>query len=91
MPWSPADLADAIAEGLIAQAKADDLEQAVYGFDCLDELGLHPLVQQTLARAGYGIWPEQQYPDDWNRSKRSEGKRCDVVLTGAPDRPLRDR
>ncbi len=81
--WSTADLADAIAAGLRAQAAADDLEQAVYGFDSRDELGLHPLIQQALRTAGYGVYPEQRYPGDWNRSKRTEGKRCDIVL--APD------
>ena len=90
MPWSIAQLADSIAEGLQSQAQADDLEQAVYGFDHRDELGLHPLIQQALAHGGYGVWPEQQYPSDWHRARRSEGRRCDVVLTPAPDRPLRD-
>ncbi len=90
MAWSTSELADAIADGLQARARADDLEQAVYGFDHLDELGLHPLVQAALRNAGYGVWPEQQYPADWCRPRRSEGKRCDVVITGAPDQPLRD-
>ena len=85
MPWSPTQLADTIAQSLQAQAEADDLEQAVYGFDHLDELGLHPLIQQALAHGGYGVWPEQQYPSDWNHPRRSEGRRCDVVLTPAPD------
>ncbi len=88
--WSTGDLADAIVAGLHARAQADDLEQAVYGFDRLDELGLHPLIQQSLRDAGYGVWPEQQYPDDWSKPRRSEGKRCDMVLTPGPDRPLRD-
>lgn len=90
MPWSPAQLADAIAGGLQARARADDLEQAVYGFDHLDELGLHPLIHDALHAAGLGVWPEQQYPGDWVRTRRSEGKRCDVVITPAPHQPLRD-
>lgn len=89
MPWSPADLADAVYEGFLARADADNLEQAVYGFDALAELGLHPLIHESLLRAGYGVWPETRYPRDWIKAKRSEGMRCDVVLT--PDkRAIRD-
>ncbi len=88
MRWSTADLADAIDTGLRASAAADDAEQAVYGFDHLDELGLHPLLQEALRAAGYGVWPEQRYPSDWQR-RRSEGKRCDIVLT-PDDKPLRE-
>lgn len=89
MIWSPADLADAVAAGLEARARADDLEQAVYGFDALPELGLHPLIHQSFREAGYGVWPEQRYPGDWHRTRRSEGQRCDVVLT-RDNLPLRD-
>ncbi|MFP4146018.1 MAG: hypothetical protein ACLFV3_12845 [Phycisphaeraceae bacterium] len=89
MRWFTADIADAVAAGLEARAREDDLEQVVYGFDALDELGLHPLIQEALRAAGFGVWPEQRYPADRARRKRSEGKRCDIVLT--PDgSPLRD-
>lgn len=81
MIWSPAELADAVEAGLRRRAGEDDLEQAVYGFDALDELGLHPVVHRALRDAGYGVWPEMRYPDDWHKVKRSEGQRCDVVLT----------
>lgn len=81
MPWSVADLADAIHEGLRSRAAADDLEQAVYGFDALDELGLHPILHQGLRDAGYGVWPERRYPSDGSHRKKSHGKRCDAVLT----------
>ncbi|MCX5659867.1 MAG: hypothetical protein NTW19_09115 [Planctomycetota bacterium] len=87
--WSPADLVDIVAQALLERAHADDLEQAVYGFDSLDELGLHPLIQEAFRREGMGVWPEQRYPDDRERTKRSEGKRCDVVLTQA-GLPIRD-
>ena len=65
--WSASDIADAVAAGLAERARQDDLEQAVYGFDHLDELGLHPLIHESLRTQGYGVWPEQPYPDDWNR------------------------
>ena len=89
MNWSTSDIADAVEAGLLGCAKAADEEQAVYGIDALDELGLHPLIQGALTSRGYGVWPEQRYPDARNNSKRSEGQRCDIVLTR--DRlPLRD-
>ncbi len=91
MTWSTPDIADAIALGLQRRAADDDLEQAVYGFDRLDELGLHPLIRDALDQAGYGTWPEQRYPDAWDNTRRSEGKRCDLVITPPPgDVPLRD-
>jgi len=88
--WSTADIADAVEAGLRARGQADNLEQAVYGFDHLDELGLHPLIHQALRDAGYGVWPEQRYPTDWVKQKRSEGKRCDIVLTPS-HQPLREQ
>ncbi len=90
LPWSAARLGDAVAAGLQDRARQDDLEQAVYGFDHLDELGLHPLVQESLHGAGYGVLPEQLYPDDWTKKRRSDAKRCDIVITPSPDQPLRD-
>lgn len=90
MPWSPADIADAVYQGLAQRAAEDDLEQAVYGFDALDELGMHPIIQKSLADAGYGVWPEQRYPGDREKlRKKSHGKRCDIVLTH-DGLPLRD-
>ena len=89
MTWSLPDLADAVAAAFQARAAADDAEQAVYGFDALDELRLHPLIAQALRDAGYGIHPEQRYPGAWHRRKKSEGQRCDLVLTH-DHLPLRD-
>ena len=89
MRWQPPDIADAVAAGLTRKAQEDDAEHAVYGFDALDELGLHPLINRALSEGGYGVWPEQRYPGHWHKAKRSEGLRCDLVLT--PDgHPLRD-
>jgi hypothetical protein len=87
--WQVGDIADAVHVGLLERSRQDDLEQVVYGFDALDELGLHPLIQQSLRQAGFGVWPEQRYPSDWGKTKRSEGQRCDIVLT-PEDRPLRE-
>lgn len=88
--WSTVDILEAVAEGLRQRAAQDDAEQAVYGLDSLDELGLHPLIQESLRRGGWGVWPEERYPSDRVRPLRSEGRRCDIVLTPAPSLPLRD-
>lgn len=81
MSWSVSDIADAVAKGLRAQAVADDMEQAVYGFDHHEELGLHPMVASALREGGFGVLTEQRYPDDWHKKKKSHGERCDIVLT----------
>jgi len=89
MHWHIADIADAVHARLVQQSAAEDAEHAVYGFDTLDELGLHPLIRQGLRSAGYGVYPEQRYPGHWHKTKKSHGLRCDIVLT--PDgQPLRD-
>ena len=89
MRWSSSHIADAVEAGLKRCAEEADIEQAVYGIDALDELGLHPLIHRALREGGFGVWPEQRYPDDRLKPRRSEGQRCDIVLT--PDRlPLRD-
>jgi len=79
--WSTAGIAESVLAGLHDRAQCDDAEQAVYGFDALDELGLHPLIHDALRDAGYGVWPEQRYPGHRHRRRKSEGLRCDVVLT----------
>jgi len=41
-----------------------------------------------LTTTGFGVYPEQRYPSDRAaRRRKSEGKRCDIVLT-ADSRPL---
>lgn len=87
--WSAAEVADAVTAGLRRRAEADDAEQAVYGVDARAELELHPLIHDALRTEGYGVWPEQRYPGHWHNRKRSEGTRCDVVLTHR-GLPLRD-
>jgi len=87
MAWSIADMADVVERGLRARVEEDDRAQVVRGFDALDEVALHPLIHESLRRGGYGVYPEERYPADRRRRKRSEGRRCDVALT--PDgRPL---
>jgi len=79
--WIVPDIADAVAEGLSCVSRQIEAEQAVSGLDALDEVQLHPLICKSLRDAGYGVHPEQRYPGDRRRRKRSEGERCDIVLT----------
>ena len=79
--WSVADIADALEIGLTHKAEQLDKEQAVRGLDSLEELDLHPIIAAALLEAGYGVHREQRYPADQLKRKRSEGERCDFVLT----------
>ncbi|MCG8618514.1 MAG: hypothetical protein MI802_20030 [Desulfobacterales bacterium] len=79
--WNAAHLVESVTAALRRQADEDNLEQAVYSIDTRDELELHPLIQDALRDAGYGVHPEQRYPADRTRRRKSEGKRCDIVLT----------
>jgi hypothetical protein len=53
----------------------------VHGLDVLRELDLHPTLHAALRTAGYGVAPEQRFPRDRVRRRRSEGVRCDIVVT----------
>ena len=79
--WDIHALNAAVLSGLRAHAEALDLEQAVYGIDSEAELGLHPLLADALQRGGWGVQRECCYPSDRRKSKRTEGARCDLVLT----------
>ena len=88
-PWLWDDVADALAAGL---ARADDdveREQAVRGLDAHRELELHPLLHDALRAAGYGVTPEVRFPRERPKPRRTEGARCDMVLTPG-GRPLAD-
>jgi hypothetical protein len=79
--WWAGDVADALHHGL-ARANAElSREQAVYGLDALDELGLHPVLEQVLRESGYGVHREKRYPADRVKRAESHGERCDFVLT----------
>ncbi|HEY8379737.1 MAG TPA: hypothetical protein VIK91_24770 [Nannocystis sp.] len=85
--WRWDDLADALASGLRGAAAEVELEQAVRGLDALGELELHPLLRSALRARGYGVAAEVRFPRDCGLRRRSEGARCDMVVT--PDgRPL---
>jgi hypothetical protein len=78
---SPADIADAIEAGLKRSLAHLDHEQAVYGLDSRSELELHPVLEDALRAAGFGVHREQRYPGDRALRRVSEGERCDFVLT----------
>jgi len=88
--WDLDRLADAAAGALRAEARRLDAEQSSRGLDALDELRIHPILHAAFAGAGYGVHPEQRYPVDRSRSRRSSGDRCDIVLTPDPDASLAD-
>jgi len=79
--WDLESIADLIEEGLRAAAGRLDREQAVLGVDALDELGHHPVLRRALGAGDYGVWAEQRLPGGSGRRRRSEGERCDIVLT----------
>jgi hypothetical protein len=81
MNWSAADIADALHDAIRERTADDDRAQAVLGIDALDELSLHPILHAGLRRAGFGVYPEERYPSDRGKRRRSEGERCDIVLT----------
>jgi hypothetical protein len=83
-PCSISDIADALEAGLLRRCAELDLEQAVYGFDVLEEVALHPILEKSLCEAGFGVYREQRYPGDrlkWGGRRISHGERCDFVLT----------
>ncbi len=79
--WSWHALADALAEGMLRASEAIELEQAVRGLDACKELELHPVLHAALRDAGYGVHPEERFPRDRGKRRRTEGARCDIVLT----------
>lgn len=85
--WCWDDLADALAAGLARDAADIELEQAVRGLDACDELELHPRLHAALRAAGFGVAPEVRFPRDRPRRRRTEGARCDMVVTPG-GRPL---
>lgn len=85
--WSCPALADELQAGLARASDEVEAEQAVRGLDSRSELSLHPLIHGAWRDAGYGVHPEQRYPRDRGKRRRSEGSRCDLVLTPG-GRPL---
>lgn len=89
--WDALVLAEAAARAIGAEDARLRAEQAVYGLDRLDEVGLHPLLAAGMRAAGWGVWREQPYPGVvLRRARLSERERCDLVLTEDPAAPPLD-
>ena len=74
-------------EGVLRRAEDElRLEQAVYGLDSRDELQIHTLLGDGLARH-YDVAREVHYPSSVT-SKLTHRQRCDLVLS-PKGRPLR--
>lgn len=84
--WCWEEVAEAIAEGLRRASEDVELEQAVRGLDARAELELHPLLHAGLRARGYGVTAEVRFPRERGKRRRTEGSRCDMVVTpgGSP-------
>jgi len=78
--WDCALLCDIAAEALARENARRDEAQDIAGLDALPELALHPILREGFAGAGFGAHAEVHYPGRVGR-RRSEGDRCDIVLT----------
>lgn len=88
--WDEARIVALMASALRTHAAALDAEHATLGVDALDELPLHPFLCAGLTAGGFGVLREQRYPASRGRARRSEGDRCDIVLTASPGAHLVD-
>lgn len=89
--FAPDQLIQTIAVAMHKVAKAFDAERAVHGLDALDEIALHPILENALASGNMGVHREFPYPSPTKlRPDRRERERCDFVLTQDPDAPPAD-
>ncbi len=101
--WRAEEIADIAAGALARHDRRLAEEQAVYGLDALDEVGLHPILAAGFSEAGLGVLREQPYPSRWRKKTRAETEgeqeglplprdreRCDLVLTPVRGQVLAD-
>lgn len=88
--WRDRDITQACADALRRRAHASDEEQSPYGLDSLKELEIQSTLRDGLTAAGFGVHAEVRLPRRATLPKRSEGERCDIVLTDRPGVPLID-
>ncbi len=88
--WRDRDITQACAEALRSRALASDEEQSPYGVDSLRELEIQSALRAGLATEGLGVHAEVRLPRRAALPRRSEGERCDIVLTHRPGVPLID-
>lgn len=79
--WFLGDVHGPAVNGLARAASEAEAEQAVRGIDSHKEIALQGIVAEAIRGAGFGVHREVRYPGDRARPKRSEGRRCDLVVT----------
>lgn len=88
--WSAREVCEVCAAGLRARGEALDAEQSPYGLDALGEIEVQDALAAALGAHGWGLIREARYPAIAGRPRRSEGERCDMVLTERAGEPLLD-
>ncbi len=88
--WAVREACDTGAAGLRARALALDAEHSPYGLDAMSEIQIQDALADGFRAHGWGVIREARYPAVSGRPRRSEGERCDVVLTERPGQPLLD-
>lgn len=88
--WDLRELTECACAALREEDARSVHEQSPYGVDALDELALQAVLRTGLAALPCGVLAEQRYPAHSGRKRRSEGDRCDIVLTPEPGQALID-
>jgi hypothetical protein len=89
--WRMTDILAALVDGIGTLDARLRAEQAVHGVDALDEVGLHPVLAETLSAAGFGVVREVVYPGEHATPvRRSARARCDLVVLPEPGMALED-
>lgn len=89
--FAPDQLIQTIAAAMHKVSRALDAAHAVQGLDALDEITLHPILENALADDNLGVHREFPYPAPAKlRPDHRERERCDLVLTQDPDAPPAD-
>lgn len=88
--WSIHEVCEVAARALRERADALDAEHSPYGLDALGEVEMQDALSRAFRAHGWGVIREARYPAVSGRPRRSEGERCDVVITMLPDEPLLD-
>ena len=84
--WDLEAVADAAANAVEREADRLRTEQATTGVDFLTELELHPILKSGFeSTGGWGVGGEIRYPTQSSTRRKSEGERCDIVLTASRD------
>lgn len=89
MLWDLDEIAAIARRTIEARVGALRAAQESLGIDAQSELELHGALADGFLRHGLGVWRESPYPRG-AVGKRSEGERCDLVLTRSAVHGLAD-